>query len=271
MFEEIISHYSDDPEYAKLVYLYVHGLIDARAADELAKIIGKDLKIHFRINIEGREILAPAIIVAKPSKFYLYPGEPGDIYQRVFPAVCLLSLERAIVAVADYRIPWRVFTLYISKSYADGKSLPVSACVYHMFFAPASKLLSDVGVRMRLDAFIGSDYEPPVAFDRCPSFEKQLNHLKKRLGLCDDCDDNEWYRLSLWGGEAQQIPTRLAKDLAALYGVPVAAAKYILSALANNKEHLIQKYASIYKIPDDKLRAIIEHYRIIANTNKRLI
>lgn len=273
MFEEIINHYSDDPEYAKLVYLYVHGLIDGRAAEELARIVGKDLKVHFRVSVEGREILAPAIIVAKPSKFYLYPGEPADIYTKSFPAVSLLSLERAIIAVADFRIPWRLFTLYISNSYADSKSLGVTVCVYHRFFAVAARLLSDVGVRMNLDAsFIELGYEPPVNLDRCPSFEKQLNHLKKVLGLYRDCDDSEWYRLGLWGDkEPQQVPTKLARDLAVLYGIPVSAAKYILSALANNNEHLVAKYAAIYRIPEEKLKAIIEHYRTLVNMNKRLI
>jgi len=146
------------------------------------------------VNYEGNDVLTPLFILVRPSRFAeikkrLPQAEIADPISKKFPVVSLISLEKFINSLANLKIPYYFFSVWLHRSYND---IPESGQLL------LSKLInmanSSYKYVIKSYNIPSSSEEPALPTD----LEKIICHFRKMLGNKDNCDDNGWWKYNLW-------------------------------------------------------------------------
>jgi hypothetical protein len=111
-----------EPEIKKFKWLLTEGYI---TPTELAFYSNfYDIEMTDVINYEGNDILTPLFIIARPSRFaelkmQLPQAEIADPISKKFPVISLISLEKFINSLANLKIPYYFFSVWLHRSYND--------------------------------------------------------------------------------------------------------------------------------------------------------
>jgi hypothetical protein len=181
------------PEVKKFKWLLTEGYITPQELAFYSNFY--DIQMTSIVNIEGNDLLTPLFILVRPSKFAeikkrLPQAEIADPISKKFPIVSLISLEKFINSLANLKIPYYFFSVWLHRSYND---IPESGQLL------LSKLINMANSSYR---YVIKSYNIPSSSSEEPALptdlEKIICHFKKMLGNKDNCDDNNWWKYNLW-------------------------------------------------------------------------
>ena len=253
-------------EFAKFKALAKMGLIDKDQMKLAQDILGIPTEFDI-ITFDYQKLTTPLIIVAKPSVFPKIQQElpdalPADPYTNKFPTISLLSLEKTINALANAKVPWMRFTVYVHRSYSD---MPSKA---KYVLNKLVELYGEAGRAMILKFFYlipkWSEYSGNDG-----DVAKILCHAEKRLGLAekDECDDTDWWKYDFWG-RSKTIVTLSPQEvnkIAVKYNVPVVFVKSVANAIARNAR--VDVYAKSFNVPLEVAQKVIGEIRAMFQSN----
>ena len=186
------GHEQFEPEIKKFRWLLSQGYISPKELEFYSNFY--EIQLTTIINFEGKEILTPLIIIARPSRFdsirkQLPQAEIADPYSKKFPLVSLISLEKFINSLVNLKIPFYFFSVWLHRSYDN---VPQSGLIL------LSKLISIANSSYK---YIIKSYNIPSSSEESElpaELEKIICHFKKTLGEKYSCDDNDWWKYNLW-------------------------------------------------------------------------
>jgi len=210
-----------EPEIKKFRWLLSQGYISSKELEFYSNFY--EIQLTTIINFEGKEILTPLFIIAKPTQFNnikkeLPQAEIADPYSKKFPAISLISLEKFINSLVNLKIQYYFFTVFLHKSYHNAPP-QVHALLHELLqLANASNkyVIKPYGVI-------------PVGLPASSDLQKIVCHFKRMLGEDNNCDDKEWWKYNLWGRSTTNATNRkLIEKLALQYNISPICVHYII-------------------------------------------
>jgi len=203
-----------------------------------------DIQMTNVINYEGNKLLTPIIIIARPSRFsdikkQLPQAEIADPISRKFPLISLISVEKFINSLVNLKIPYVFFTVFLHKSYYNAPQ-QVHALLHTLL------QLANNSNKYIVKYYNILEEPLPVSSD----LQKVVCHFSKMLGNNSNCDDNDWWKYSLWGKSTintSTIDRKMIEKLALKYNVSPICVQYVLVYNKNPchiSPYLIQKIKS---------------------------
>ena len=246
-------------EIAKFKSLEKLGLIDKDQYKLIQYVLGISLDFDI-VELEQQSFTTPLIIVAKPTAFSKVQRElpdalPADPYTGKFPTISLLSLEKTINAIANGKIPWVRFTVYIHSSYRD---IPAKA---RYVLNKLAEIYDEANRVMILKFFY---LIPKWDSGDDTDVSKILCHARKKLGLAerDECDDNEWWKYNFWGRRLDiEISPQEINKIAIRHNVPVVFVKSVVNAVSRNAK--IDVYAKSFGVPLEVAQKVADEVRAV--------
>jgi len=222
----VSDHQQFEPEVKKFTWLLQQGYITPTEISFYSNFY--DIEMTSTVNFEGKEILTPLIIIARPSKFdnirkQLPQAEIADPYSKKFPLISLISVEKFINSLVNLKIPYYFFSLWLHRSYYD--------------LSPSGLLLLS-----RLINIANSSYKYVIKTYSIPStseepelpaeLEKIICHFRKTLGEKVNCDDSDWWKYNLWNKSSattnNTITRKEIEKLALKYNVSPICLQYVI-------------------------------------------
>jgi hypothetical protein len=219
-----------EPEVKKFRWLLSQGYITPQELAFYSNFY--EIQMTSIVNFEGSEILTPLFILARPSRFdqikrELPQAEIADPISRKFPVISLLSLEKFINSLANMKIPYFFFSLFLDKSY----NLPQEV---NRFLSILIELANSSG------KYVIKPYnikiEPlPLNIESVPvkdELYKVICHFRKMLGNKVECNDDGWWKYNLWGNRntasTSTVDRKLIEKLALQYNISPICIHYVL-------------------------------------------
>ncbi len=219
---EVIKMNEFEPETRKFKWLLSQGYITPKELGFYSNFY--DIETTTIINFEGYEILTPLIIIARPSKFdevkrELPQAEIADPISRKFPVISLISLEKFVNSLANMKIPYFFFSVFLHKSYYNPP--PQVYALLHTLLQ-----LANSSYRYVIKPYNILEESVPVSSD----LQKIICHFKKMLGDDNSCDDNDWWKYNLWGNKNTNtsVDRKLIEKIALQYNISPICVHYII-------------------------------------------
>jgi len=210
-----------EPEVKKFRWLISQGYITPVEVSFYSNFY--QIEMTSIVNFEGKEVLTPLIILARPSKFdsvkkQLPQAEIADPYSRKFPLISLVSLEKFINSLVTMKIPFFFFTLWLHRSYSDAP--PQVHGLLHTLIDLANTS----------NKYVIKPYNIiPSELPANSELQKIVCHFKKMLGEDNNCNDVDWWKYSLWGRSTNTVVDRkLIEKLALQYNISPICIHYII-------------------------------------------
>jgi len=218
-----MSEQQFEPEIKKFRWLLSQGYISPKELEFYSNFY--EIQLTTIINFEGKEILTPLIIIARPSRFAeikreIPQAEIADPYTRKFPLISLISVEKLINSLVETKIPYFFFSVWLHKSYHNAPP-QVHALLYTLL------QLANNSNKYVIKHYNIIPVELPVNSD----LQKIVCHFKKRLGEDSTCNDNDWWKYNLWGKNTISTSTvdrKLIEKLALQYNISHVCVHYII-------------------------------------------
>jgi hypothetical protein len=216
-----------EPEIKKFKWLLTEGYI---TPTELAFYSNfYDIEMTDVINYEGNDILTPLFIIARPSRFaelkmQLPQAEIADPISKKFPVISLISLEKFINSLANLKIPYYFFSVWLHRSYND---IPESG---QLLLSKLIKIANSSYKYVIKSYNIPSSEESELSTD----LERVVCHFRKMLGeKKDNCDDTDWWKYNLWNKSSttptnNSITRKEIEKLALKYNVSPICLQYVI-------------------------------------------
>ena len=217
-----MSEQQFQPEVKKFRWLLEQGYISSKELEFYSNFY--DIEMTTIITFEGKEILTPLFIIAKPTQFNnikkeLPQAEIADPYSKKFPVISLISLEKFINSLVNLKIQYYFFTVFLHKSYHNAPPQVHSLLHELLQLTNASNkyVIKPYGVI-------------PVGLPASSDLQKIICHFKKMLGEDSNCNDDNWWRYNLWGRSTiNTIDRRMIERLALKYNVSPICVHYVLA------------------------------------------
>jgi len=237
------DHQQFEPEVKKFKWLLQQGYITPTEISFYSNFY--DIEMTSTVNFEGKEILTPLIIIARPSRFkniekQLPQAEIADPYSKKFPLISLISVEKFINSLVNLKIPYFFFSLFLHESYNDAPS-QVHALLHTLL------QLANSSNKYVIKYYNILEEPLPVSSD----LQKIVCHFRKMLGEDSNCDDNDWWKYNLWGKSTTNtsaIDRKMIEKLALQYNISPICVHYVL---AYNKNPCHLSSDTVEKIKSD--------------------
>jgi len=220
-----VSRMSDqfEPEMKKFKWLLSQGFITPVEVSFYSNFY--DIEMTSIVNFEGKEILAPLIIIARPSRFeniktQLPQAEIADPYSKKFPLISLISIEKFVNSLVNLKIPYFFFTLFLHESYYNAP--PQVHALLHTLLQLANSSNKYV------IKYYNIKEEPMLVSG---DLQKIICHFKKMLGDKDNsCHDSDWWKYNLWSKSTNNtaVDRKLIEKLALQSNISPICIHYII-------------------------------------------
>ena len=211
-----------EPEVKKFRWLLQQGYITSTEISFYSNFY--DIEMTSIVNFEGKEILVPLIIIARPSRFdqikrELPQAEIADPIAKKFPLISLISIEKFINSLVTMKLPFFFFTLWLHRSYSDAP--PQVHGLLHTLID-----LANTSNKYVIKPYNIISAELSV---KNSELQKVVCHFKKMLGEDSNCDDNDWWKYNLWGNRnTTSVDRKLIEKLALQYNISPICVHYII-------------------------------------------
>jgi len=212
-----------EPEIKKFKWLVMLGYITPKELEFYNNFY--EIQMTNIIDFEGYEVLTPLFIIVRPSKFdqvrkQLPQAEIADPISKKFPLISLISIEKFINSLANLKIPYFFFTVFLHDSYYNAP--PQAHALLHTLINLANSS----------NKYIIKPYnvkEESVVLSN--DLQKIVCHFQKILTNDSNCDDTNWWQYNLWGKNttnASTVNRRTIEKLALKHNVSPICLQYIL-------------------------------------------
>ncbi|ALG96982.1 hypothetical protein [Sulfolobus monocaudavirus SMV3] len=234
-----------EPEIKKFRWLVQQGYITPIEISFYSNFY--NIELTSIVNFEGNELLTPLFIITRPSRFdqirkQLPQAEIADPITKKFPLISMISLEKFINSLANTKIPYLFFSVWLHRSYYD---------ISQSGLLLLSKLIN----------VANSSYKYIIKTHNIPStseeselptdLRKIICHFKKMLGEKDNCDDADWWNYNLWNKSTtttnSTITRKEIEKLALKYNISPICLQYVILYNKNPchlSSHIINKIKS---------------------------
>jgi hypothetical protein len=246
-----MSEQQFEPEIKKFKWLLTEGYITPQELGFYSNFY--EIQMTSIVNFEGYEVLAPLIIIARPSKFdsikKQLQAEIADPIAKKFPLISLISIEKFINSLVTMKIPFFFFTLWLHRSYSDAP--PQVHGLLHTLID-----LANTSNKYVIKYYNIKEEPLPVSSD----LQKIVCHFKKMLGDNSNCDDSDWWRYNLWGKTTStavdRVDRKLIEKLALQYNISPICVQYVI---LYNKNPCHLSSDTVKKISSDTVKKIKSH------------
>jgi len=215
-----------EPEVKKFRWLLQQGYITPTEISFYSNFY--NIELTTVVSFQGHDILAPLFILSRPGKFdqirrELPQAEIADPISKKFPIISLISLEKFINSLANRKIPFYFFTVWLHKSYYNA---PQVHALLHTLLQLANNSNKYVIKHYNI-----IPVELPVSSD----LQKIVCHFKKMLGEDSYCNDNDWWKYNLWGNRnttsvgSITVDRKLIEKVALQYNISPICVHYVLT------------------------------------------
>jgi hypothetical protein len=216
-----MSEQQFEPEIKKFRWLLSQGYITPTEVAFYSNFY--EIQMTSIVNFEGKEILTPLFILARPSMFsdikkLLPQAEIADPISRKFPLISLISVEKFINSLVNLKIQYYFFSVFLHKSYYNAP--PQAHALLHTLIDLANSS----------NKFIIKSYnilEEPLSVSS--DLQKVICHFRKMLGEDSNCDDSDWWKYNLWGrSTTNTVNRKLIEKIALQYNISPICVHYII-------------------------------------------